>query len=81
MLIFRIFAQVWPSTGTPALATFVSGLAAAIAALFIRLEILVEMMSIGKLHFMLFSNIFLKPLALEITDGTTFSITQLGLMS
>ncbi|KAI7815696.1 cationic amino acid transporter [Rhyzopertha dominica] len=48
-LIFKIFAQVWPSTGTPALATFVSGLAAAVAALFIRLEILVEMMSIGTL--------------------------------
>ncbi|CAG9825044.1 unnamed protein product [Phaedon cochleariae] len=48
-LIFRIFSQVWPSTGTPALATFVSGLTAAVAALFIRLEILVEMMSIGTL--------------------------------
>lgn len=48
-LIFKIFAQVWPSTGTPALATFVSGLAAACAALIIRLEILVEMMSIGTL--------------------------------
>lgn len=48
-LIFRIFSQVWPSTGTPAFATFISGLAAAIAALFIRLEILVEMMSIGTL--------------------------------
>jgi len=33
------------------LATFISGLAAALAALLIRLEILVEMMSIGKLHF------------------------------
>lgn len=43
-----MFSQIWPSTGTPAFATFVSGLAAAIAALFIRLEILVEMMSIGK---------------------------------
>ncbi|XP_060517879.1 probable cationic amino acid transporter isoform X2 [Cylas formicarius] len=48
-LIFKIFSQVWPSTGTPALATFCSGLAAALAALFIRLEILVEMMSIGTL--------------------------------
>lgn len=46
---FRIFSQVWPSTGTPALATFVSGLAAGVAALFIRLETLVEMMSIGTL--------------------------------
>ncbi|XP_056633072.1 high affinity cationic amino acid transporter 1 [Diorhabda sublineata] len=48
-LIFRMFSQVWPSTGTPVLATFISGLLAAIAALFIRLEILVEMMSIGTL--------------------------------
>ncbi|XP_044752454.1 probable cationic amino acid transporter isoform X1 [Coccinella septempunctata] len=48
-LIFRTFSQVWPSTGTPAFATFISGLAAATAALFIRLEILVEMMSIGTL--------------------------------
>ncbi|KAI4465570.1 inner membrane transporter ygji-related [Holotrichia oblita] len=48
-LIFKLFAQVWPSTGTPALATFISGLTAAIAALLIRLEILVEMMSIGTL--------------------------------
>ncbi|XP_065164736.1 cationic amino acid transporter 2 [Atheta coriaria] len=48
-LIFRLFAQVWPSTGTPALATFISGLCAALAALVISLEILVEMMSIGTL--------------------------------
>ncbi|XP_017780061.1 PREDICTED: probable cationic amino acid transporter [Nicrophorus vespilloides] len=48
-LILKMFAQVWPSTGTPALATFISGLAAATAALFIKLEILVEMMSIGTL--------------------------------
>lgn len=37
-----------PATGTPVLATFTSGLAAAVAALVIRLEVLVEMMSIGK---------------------------------
>ncbi|XP_066258670.1 probable cationic amino acid transporter isoform X1 [Euwallacea similis] len=48
-LIFKTFSQVWPSTGTPGLATFCSGLAASVAALFIRLEILVEMMSIGTL--------------------------------
>lgn len=40
---------MWSSTGTPALATFISGLAAAVAALLIKLEILVEMMSIGTL--------------------------------
>lgn len=39
-----------PATGTPVVATFGSGLAAAFAALLIRLEVLVEMMSIGKLH-------------------------------
>jgi cationic amino acid transporter 14 len=44
----RTLSQVWPATGTPVLATFISGLAAALAALLIRLEVLVEMMSIGK---------------------------------
>jgi hypothetical protein len=34
------------------LATFISGLAAALAALVIQLEVLVEMMSIGKRGFM-----------------------------
>ncbi|KAJ9583838.1 hypothetical protein L9F63_021814, partial [Diploptera punctata] len=48
-LIFRRLAQVWHITGTPVLATFISGLAAALAALLIRLEVLVEMMSIGTL--------------------------------
>ncbi|KAF2881064.1 hypothetical protein ILUMI_25113, partial [Ignelater luminosus] len=48
-LIFRTLAQVWPSTGTPAIATFTSGLAASLAALVIQLEVLVEMMSIGTL--------------------------------
>ncbi|XP_075213669.1 solute carrier family 7 member 14 [Lycorma delicatula] len=48
-LIFRTLAQVLPTTGTPVLATFSSGFAAAIAALLISLEVLVEMMSIGTL--------------------------------
>ncbi|XP_021914396.1 probable cationic amino acid transporter isoform X2 [Zootermopsis nevadensis] len=48
-LIFRTLSQVWPTTGTPVLATFISGLAAAMAALLIQLEVLVEMMSIGTL--------------------------------
>ncbi|XP_069690650.1 solute carrier family 7 member 14 [Periplaneta americana] len=48
-LIFRTLSQVWPATGTPVLATFLSGLAAALAALLIQLEVLVEMMSIGTL--------------------------------
>lgn len=39
---------MWPTTGTPVLATFVSGTAAAVAVLFVGLELLVEMMSIGK---------------------------------
>ncbi|XP_077301601.1 solute carrier family 7 member 14 [Arctopsyche grandis] len=48
-LIFRMLAHVWPATGTPVLATFTTGIAAAIVSLFIRLEVLVEMMSIGTL--------------------------------
>ncbi|KAJ8938485.1 hypothetical protein NQ318_007121, partial [Aromia moschata] len=43
-----VLSQILPSTGTPVLATFLSGFAAALASLFIRLEILVEMMSIGR---------------------------------
>ncbi|KAI4502777.1 hypothetical protein M0802_001821 [Mischocyttarus mexicanus] len=48
-LIFRTLSNVWPVTGTPALATLTSGLCAAFAALLIQLEVLVEMMSIGTL--------------------------------
>ncbi|XP_072155543.1 LOW QUALITY PROTEIN: solute carrier family 7 member 14 [Bemisia tabaci] len=48
-LIFRSLGQVLPFTGTPVFATFCSGAAAAIAALLIKLEVLVEMMSIGTL--------------------------------
>lgn len=44
----RTLGQVLPLTGTPVLATLVSGLCAAVAALLIRLEVLVEMMSIGE---------------------------------
>jgi solute carrier family 7 (cationic amino acid transporter), member 14 len=48
-LIFKKLAQLWDRTGVPGIATIISGLAAAIVALFVRLEILVEMMSIGTL--------------------------------
>lgn len=48
-LIFRSFSHVLPATGTPAIATLTSGVAAAFAALLIQLEVLVEMMSIGTL--------------------------------
>ncbi|XP_006558911.1 cationic amino acid transporter 3 isoform X2 [Apis mellifera] len=48
-LIFKSLSQVWPITGTPAIATLTSGVCAAMAALLIQLEVLVEMMSIGTL--------------------------------
>ncbi|XP_069974484.1 probable cationic amino acid transporter [Penaeus vannamei] len=48
-LIFKSLANVWPVTGTPAVATVVFGLGAAFAAMFISLTVLVEMMSIGTL--------------------------------
>ncbi|XP_014257026.1 probable cationic amino acid transporter [Cimex lectularius] len=48
-LIFRPLAQVFPGTGTPVLATFICGSAAAVAAMIISLDVLVEMMSIGTL--------------------------------
>lgn len=44
----RSLSQVWPVTETPALATLISGVCAAFAALLIKLEVLVEMMSIGR---------------------------------
>ncbi|KAK8733538.1 hypothetical protein OTU49_006346, partial [Cherax quadricarinatus] len=48
-LIFKSLADVWAVTGTPATATVVFGLGAALAAMFISLTVLVEMMSIGTL--------------------------------
>lgn len=48
-LIFRKLSQLWERTGVPGIATIVSGVAAATVALLVRLEILVEMMSIGTL--------------------------------
>lgn len=48
-LIFRQLAQLWDRTNAPGIATMLSGLAAAFVALIIRLETLVEMMSIGTL--------------------------------
>uniref|UniRef100_A0A8D9A1L9 Probable cationic amino acid transporter n=1 Tax=Cacopsylla melanoneura TaxID=428564 RepID=A0A8D9A1L9_9HEMI len=48
-LIFKELAHVLPLTGTPVFATFTLGLAAALVALLISLEVLVEMMSIGTL--------------------------------
>lgn len=48
-LIFKKLAQLWERTGVPGIATIISGIAAACVALLVRLEILVEMMSIGTL--------------------------------
>lgn len=48
-LIFKKLSQLWARTGVPGIATVVSGISAAVVALFVRLEILVEMMSIGTL--------------------------------
>lgn len=48
-LIFKKLSQLWERTGVPGIATIVSGVAAACVALLVRLEILVEMMSIGTL--------------------------------
>lgn len=48
-LIFRQLAQLWDRTNAPGIATIGSGVAAALVALIIRLETLVEMMSIGTL--------------------------------
>ncbi|XP_052866671.1 probable cationic amino acid transporter [Anopheles cruzii] len=48
-LVFRHLSQVWARTGVPGIATIGSGVAASIVALTVRLEVLVEMMSIGTL--------------------------------
>ncbi|XP_067636798.1 solute carrier family 7 member 14 isoform X2 [Eurosta solidaginis] len=48
-LIFRQLSHLWQRTNVPGLATIGSGIAAALVALTVRLEILVEMMSIGTL--------------------------------
>lgn len=48
-LIFKKLSQLWDRTGVPGLATIISGIAASVVALLVRLEILVEMMSIGTL--------------------------------
>lgn len=48
-LIFKQLSQIWSKTGSPGIATIGSGIAAGVVALFVRLEVLVEMMSIGTL--------------------------------
>ncbi|KAH8304718.1 hypothetical protein KR044_007252 [Drosophila immigrans] len=48
-LIFRQLSHLWQRTNVPGLATIGSGVAAALVALTVRLDILVEMMSIGTL--------------------------------
>lgn len=48
MAIYRSLSQILPMTGTPVVATVISGVASAIAALIINLDTLIEMMSIGE---------------------------------
>ncbi|GAB0088066.1 high affinity cationic amino acid transporter 1 [Sergentomyia squamirostris] len=48
-LIFKQLSHLWTRTNAPGIATIGSGLAAGIVSLTVRLEILVEMMSIGTL--------------------------------
>lgn len=48
-LIFRSLSQVWPVTGTPAVATCFLGAATSVVSLMVGLDVLVEMMSIGTL--------------------------------
>lgn len=48
-LIFKQLSHLWQRTNAPGIATIGSGLAASLVALTVRLEILVEMMSIGTL--------------------------------
>ncbi|KAL4148817.1 hypothetical protein QTP88_002968 [Uroleucon formosanum] len=48
-LLFKSLSQIFPLTGTPVVATVLSGVASAIAALVINLDTLIEMMSIGTL--------------------------------
>lgn len=48
-LIFKQLSQLWTRTNAPGIATIVSGVAAAVVSLLVRLEVLVEMMSIGTL--------------------------------
>lgn len=48
-LIFKQLSHLWTRTNAPGIATIMSGIAAALVALTVRLEILVEMMSIGTL--------------------------------
>ena len=48
LYICREFAKVNAKTGTPLLATIVTGVLSALMSLFVGLAVLVELMSIGK---------------------------------
>lgn len=49
-VVDRSLSQIFPLTGTPVVATVISGVASAVAALVINLDTLIEMMSIGKYY-------------------------------
>jgi solute carrier family 7 (cationic amino acid transporter), member 14 len=48
-VVLRRLAQLWEARGVPGFATIGSGVAASLVALTVKLEVLVEMMSIGTL--------------------------------
>ena len=63
---YRVLSSVWGVTGTPAIATVVFGVGAALASMFISLTVLVEMMSIGKCNDVMDTEVHINILLKEI---------------